>query len=49
LPRPQEFRENIGKAPEEDAHPAELIQGIEARCHNDRKLHSLVMRLYADN
>lgn len=46
LPKPQEFRENIGKASEDEAPSADLIKRIEARCHNDRKLHSLLMRLY---
>ena len=49
LPKPQEFRENVGKTREAEVIADDLRQQIEARCHNDRKLHSLLMRVYDDN
>lgn len=43
----QEYRENIGTNRPDMAPAPELRALIEERCHNDRRLHQLVMRLYA--
>lgn len=41
-----EYRENVGAPREDDEIPGELRDQIEARSHNDRKLHLLLSRIY---
>lgn len=46
LPKLTEYRENVGKIRPEPALPADVLQRIESRSYNDRKMHRLLMRMY---
>ncbi len=46
LPKLREYRENVGKKPDQQGISSALIEQIEERCCNDRRLHDLVSRLY---
>lgn len=46
LPSLREYRENVGKASSKSALPQPLVDQINARSHNDARIHDLMMRLY---
>lgn len=47
LPAPTEFRENVGKIRPDAGPDPEVVDIIEKKNANDRRLHSLLSRLYA--